>query len=82
MLDGDSFRDNTLDSVRVRTTLQVAEEKTKSVCILSLREMSPLEKVRPGIRPNFLSQRIDANEPEKKPSTAANATKRQKSSGV
>ena len=40
--------------------------------------MSPLEKARPGIRLGFLSQKMDANEPEKKKmlSTAAKATKR------
>ena len=37
--------------------------------------MSSLEKVRPGIRPLFLSQKMAAKDPEKKmPSTAANAT--------
>lgn len=37
--------------------------------------MSSLEKVSPGIRPLFFSQKIAANEPEKKmPSTAAKAT--------
>ena len=35
------------------------------------------EKVRPGMSPRFLSQKMDANEPEKKmPSTAAKATRR------
>lgn len=39
--------------------------------------MSSLEKVRPGIRPLFFSQKIAAKEPEKKiPSTAAKATTR------
>lgn len=39
--------------------------------------MSSLEKVSPGIKPLFFSQKIDAKEPEKKiPSTAANATTR------
>jgi hypothetical protein len=43
----------------------------------SSREMSSLEKVRPGMRPRFLSQKIEANEPEKKmPSTAAKAMRR------
>ena len=33
--------------------------------------------ISPGIRPRFLSQKIDANEPEKKmPSTATNASRR------
>jgi len=36
-----------------------------------------LEKVRPGIRPRFFSQKIEAKEPEKKiSSTAAKATRR------
>jgi hypothetical protein len=39
--------------------------------------MSSLENVKPGIRPRFLSQKIDANDPEKKiPSTAAKAMRR------
>jgi hypothetical protein len=51
--------------------------QAKSVCMPSSREMSSLEKVRPGIRPRFLSQKMDANEPLKKiPSTAAKAIRR------
>ncbi len=43
----------------------------------SSRLISSLLKVSPGITPRFLSQNIEAKEPEKKmPSTAANATKR------
>jgi hypothetical protein len=39
--------------------------------------MSSLEKVRPGMRPRFLSQKIEQKDAEKKmPSTAANATMR------
>src|SRR4051812_20889471 len=39
--------------------------------------MSSLEKVSPGMRPRFLSQKMAANDPEKKiPSTVANATRR------
>ena len=39
--------------------------------------MSSLEKVRPGMRPRFLSQKMAAKEPEKKmPSTAAKAMMR------
>lgn len=49
----------------------------KSVCKPSSREISSLEKVKPGMRPRFLSQKMEAKEPEKKmPSTAAKATKR------
>ncbi len=40
-------------------------------------EISSLEKVNPGIRPRFLSQKIEQKAPEKKiPSTAAKAIKR------
>lgn len=39
--------------------------------------MSSLLKQRPGMTPRFFSQKMAANEPEKKmPSTAANATRR------
>src|SRR5881392_2965364 len=39
--------------------------------------MSSLEKVKPGMRPRFLSQKMEANDPEKKiPSTAAKAMRR------
>ena len=49
----------------------------KSVCMPSSRLMSSLEKVRPGMRPRFLSQKMAAKEPEKKmPSTAAKAMRR------
>jgi len=45
------------------------------VCIPSSLEISSFEKVRPGMRPLFLSQKIEQNEPEKNiPSTAAKAT--------
>ena len=43
----------------------------------SSREMSSFEKVSPGMRPRFLSQKIEQNAPEKKmPSTTANAMRR------
>ncbi|KAG1765743.1 hypothetical protein EV702DRAFT_981316, partial [Suillus placidus] len=49
-------------------------KQAKSVCVHSSRLMSSLENVRPGMRPRFLSQKMDAKEPEKKvPSTAAKA---------
>ncbi len=49
----------------------------RSVIITSSLLMSSLEKVRPGIRPLFFSQKMEAKEPEKKiPSTAAKATTR------
>lgn len=42
--------------------------------LTSSREINSLLNVNPGIKPRFLSQKIAANEPEKKiPSTAANA---------
>lgn len=50
-------------------------KQAKSVCIPSSREISSLEKVRPGMRPRFLSQKIEQKEPEKNiPSIAAKAT--------
>ena len=52
--------------------------QAKSVCMPSSREMSSFEKVRPGMRPRFLSQKMAAKEPLKKiPSTAAKATRRE-----
>ena len=43
--------------------------------LTSSRLMNSLDWQSPGIRPFFLIQNIEANEPEKKiPSTAANAT--------
>ncbi len=51
--------------------------QAKSVCRPSSREMSSLEKVRPGIRPRFFIQKTEAKAPLKKmPSTAAKATSR------
>merc|ERR1712242_567242 len=48
--------------------------QAKSVWRPSSREISSLLKVRPGIKPRFFSQKIAANEPEKKiPSTEAYA---------
>jgi hypothetical protein len=39
--------------------------------------------VRPGIKPRFFNQKIEAKDPEKKiPSTAANATKRSPNTAV
>ena len=39
--------------------------------------LDTLEKAKPGMRPRFLSQKMEANEPEKKmPSTAAKAMRR------
>ena len=49
--------------------------QAKSVCMPSSREMSSLEKVRPGMSPRFFNQKMAANDPLKKmPSTAAKAT--------
>lgn len=48
--------------------------QAKSVCRPSSREINSFENVNPGINPLFLSQKIAANDPEKKmPSTEANA---------
>src|ERR1700760_2391835 len=58
--------------------IMLKSRQAKSVCIPSSREISSLEKVRPGMRPRFLSQKIEAKEPLKKiPSTAAKATRRE-----
>ncbi|KAF9230379.1 hypothetical protein BU15DRAFT_10608, partial [Melanogaster broomeanus] len=49
-------------------------KQAKSACIPSSWLMSSLENVRLGIRPHFLSQKMDVKELEKKIlSTAANA---------
>jgi len=46
----------------------------KSVCIPSSREINSFEKVRPGMRPRFFSQKIAQKLPEKNmPSIAAKA---------
>lgn len=46
----------------------------KSVCIPSSLLINSLEKVRPGISPRFLTQKIAQKDPEKNmPSIAANA---------
>ena len=48
--------------------------QAKSVWSPSSLEMSSLEKVSPGMRPRFFSQKMAANDPEKKmPSTHAKA---------
>ena len=48
--------------------------QAKSVCRPSSLEINSFEKVNPGIKPRFLSQKIAANDPEKKmPSTDAKA---------
>jgi hypothetical protein len=55
-------------------TFEVTEQQT---CLPSSWLMSSLENIRPGIKPHFFSQKMDANDPEKKIlSTAAKATKR------
>ena len=55
----------------------VNNRQAKSVCRPSSREINSLENVRPGMRPRFLSQKIEAKDPEKKmPSTAAKAMRR------
>jgi len=55
----------------------VNKRQAKSVCRPSSREMSSLENVNPGMSPRFLSQKMEAKDPEKKiPSTAAKAINR------
>jgi hypothetical protein len=55
----------------------VKSRHAKSVWRPSSLEINSFEKVNPGIKPRFLSQKMEANEPEKKmPSTAAKAIKR------
>jgi hypothetical protein len=65
---------------RVRERRLAAHEymwQAKSVWRPSSREMSSLEKVRPGMRPRFFSQKMAQKLPLKKmPSTHANATRR------
>ncbi|KAG1842194.1 hypothetical protein DFJ58DRAFT_666119, partial [Suillus subalutaceus] len=50
-------------------------KQARSVCIPSSRLMSSLENLRSGMRLCFLSQKMDAKEPEKMPSMAVKATK-------
>ncbi|KAG1780407.1 hypothetical protein EV702DRAFT_964700, partial [Suillus placidus] len=47
--------------------LKSKEAKLVWVCIHSLQLMSLLENMRPGMRPCFLSQKMDAKEPESCP---------------
>ncbi|KAH3680048.1 hypothetical protein WICPIJ_008429 [Wickerhamomyces pijperi] len=50
-------------------------KQAKSVWRPSSRQINSLEKVKPGIKPLFFNQKMEAKEPEKKiPSTAAKAT--------
>ncbi|MBS4167049.1 hypothetical protein NEOC65_002155 [Neochlamydia sp. AcF65] len=52
-------------------------KQAKSQCKPSSLEINSLAKLKPGMRPRFLSQKIEQKLPEKKiPSTAAKATKR------
>ena len=77
-LNINGFCDDTADDVLTSTTKELVVEQTGEVAVEPfVREMSSLEKVKPGIKPRFLSQKMAQNEPEKKmPSTAAKATKR------
>ena len=53
------------------------KRQAKSQCKPSSREISSFAKLKPGINPRFLSQKMEQKLPEKKmPSTAAKATKR------
>lgn len=52
----------------------VYKRQAKSQCNPSSLLISSLENVKPGIKPRFFSQNMEANDPEKKiPSTAAKA---------
>ncbi|KAG2354626.1 hypothetical protein BDR07DRAFT_1305389 [Suillus spraguei] len=54
-----------LHSLGVRATLEAVKSKqAQSVCICSSQLMSSLENIRPGMRPCFLNQKMDAKEPE------------------
>ena len=54
----------------------------KSQCMPSSREISSFEKVKPGMRPRFFSQKMEQNAPLKKmPSTAAKAINRSAKEG-
>mmetsp|Transcript_2762 Transcript_2762/g.7158 ORF Transcript_2762/g.7158 Transcript_2762/m.7158 type:complete len:252 (+) Transcript_2762:620-1375(+) len=64
-------------SADTRLFIRLCRRQAKSQCRPSSREMSSLEKVRPGMRPRFFSQKMAQKEPEKKmPSTQAKAIKR------
>jgi hypothetical protein len=74
---GDYREDQLVSSTTRGEGMKKSSINSQSVCRPSSLEMSSFEKVSPGINPLFLSQKIDANEPEKKmPSTAAKATSR------
>ena len=67
--EGGKDKNEVKDEVEVEKSRQA-----KSACMPSSWLMSLFKKASPDMRPCFLSQRIDANEPEKKmPLIAANA---------
>ena len=70
--EGGEDEDEVKDGVEVEKSRQA-----KSVCMPSSWLMSLFKKASPGMRPRFSSQKIDANEPEKKmPLMATNASGR------
>ena len=65
----------TCSFVNLFTRCFVYNRQAKSQCNPSSLEINSFEKESPGIKPRFLSQKIEQKEPEKKiPSTAAKAT--------
>ena len=63
--------------MQISRQTHLCSRQAKSQCSPSSLEMSSLEKVRPGMRPRFFSQKTAQKEPEKKmPSTQANAIRR------
>ena len=78
LLDGDGIGDDVLTVSGCGRRLRWLKSKhVKSVCMLSSRLISSLENIKPGMRPRFLRQKIEAKDPEKKiPSTAVKATRR------
>ena len=62
----------------VKDEVEVGKSRqAKSACMPSSWQVSLFEKASPGMKPHFLNQKIDANEPEKKmPSMATNASRR------
>jgi uncharacterized protein YuzE len=71
LLDGDGINDDALDGIGMRATL-LNNKHAKPACMPSLRLITSLEKVRPGIKPCFLNQKVDVKDLERKmPLTAS-----------
>lgn len=66
-----------VEALVARDELVLGEGIGRQQQISSAKSREHTENVKPGMRPRFLSQKMEANEPEKKmPSTAAKATRR------